>query len=1158
VKEKRHEARLSICTLGPLQVTLGGSPVTAFESDKARALLVYLAVEADRPHRRETLAGLLWPESPERAARTNLRGALANLRRVIGDRGATLPVLDASRLTIRFNPEGDVWVDVTAFARWAERRSSGPAREQFAGRVSRDSGHESTNIRQLDAAVALYRGPFLEGFSLSDCPGFEEWALLKREQLRRQTLQALHHLAEGYEAQGDLERALRRARRAVDLDPWREETQRQLMRVLALSGQRTAALAQYEVCRRTLAEELGVEPEEETTSVYRQIKAGEVSMQSTGPQAVPNNLPVPLTPFVGRKRELEELRDRLRDRDCRLLTVVGPGGIGKTRLAIELAQRLIQVTTGQRPFQHGVFFVPLAPVGAGDALVPTIAHILDLSFVRDTHPNPGRRDEAEPRIQLLNYLRDKELMLVLDNFEHLLSLREEVAGGEEGGGTYLLTEILCAAPGVKMLITSRMALNLRSEWLYPVEGMAFPRIGDVDGKRLRIPLEDYAAVALFEQSARRVCPAFSLEQERDAVVRICQLVEGMPLALELAASWIKVLSPAGVVAELERGLDILATSLRDVEPRHRSMRAVFDHSWRLLSDAEQRVLRFLSVFRGGFRLSAAQPVSGASLPILSGLVEKSLLRASPPGRYQMHELFRQFVLERLQSDRQEEQGVRNRHCEYYARFLQMRGEALKGSEQPAALAEMEIEIENARAAWNWAAQQRRVNCLNQALEGLCLFYEQRLRTREGQAACRIAAEKLAAALESDALRLLARLLAWQSAFFPPENAGTAGALLEQSMGLLERPELAGEDTRRERAFVLRQMGNSAFAADLEQARSFYEASLVLYRSLQDHWWTARNLEQLGWLAAYQGAYEEAILHHRESLDLRRKLGDRRGIAESYRGLAIVALPGQIEDAMQSVRECIAIWRQLGDRSGIAGGLNQLAPGLILTGSYAEAFTVLEESLAICTDLGLRWSEAWVNLWRGFAELHTGHYRRAQGSVEKALPFSREMGDYEYVGRSLWLLGDVALAREAYGEAAGLLKESVASYGAYGLPNEWVWALADLAVAERGVGKSDRALGHMCEALRTAIAVRAVLSLFWIVPKAALFLVDLGKVERAVEVYALALRSPGVVKSRWFEQVVGRHIVAAAGTLLPEFTGVLQTCGESKGLGDTARELLEEL
>ncbi|HFD38890.1 MAG TPA: tetratricopeptide repeat protein [Anaerolineae bacterium] len=1084
-------AHLAIRLLGPFQVTLDGEPVTHFESDKVRALLAYLVVEAERPHRRERLAGLLWPDLPEQAARTNLRVALANLRRVIGDRNAPTPRLQITRQSIQFCPQEDTWSDVAALTQALSRSSAYvlPAR--------------------VAEAVELYRGDFLEGFSLPGSAVLEEWALVVRERLARLVLPALRRLTRYYERQGRYRRALRYARRLADLDPWDERGQRQVMYLLALSGQRNAALRRYKTLSRMLAEELGIEPEDETTALYHRLCQGAVDPQCLS-IVPPNNLPSNLTPFVGRGAELTAIVGRLHDPACRLLTLLGPGGSGKTRLALEAA-RLFLSDAPLDLIRHGVYFVRLAPLGSAAAIPSAIARSLDLSF------SPGR-DEGR---QLGDYLRSRQLLLVLDNFEHLLD------------GANLLAELLRAAPGVRLLVTSRFKLGLRAEQVFPVEGMVLPA-GPVSD-----PLDAlaaYDAVALFVEAARRARSGFALTPANvQEVVRLCQLVEGLPLGILLAAAWMDAKTPAQVRAALERDCALLAHRWPDAPARQRSMEAVFDHSWRLLSPRERQVAAGLSVFRGCFSRRAAQEVTGCRPGELANLAHKSLLHRAAAGRYEMHELLRQYAAAQLERDSALACAVRDRHCAYFVDALERWGAELQGARQQTALAEMELEIENARVAWLWAVEQGQVERLLRAIHGLGLFYEWQVRYRQGAEAFGPAIERLSARPDPSAgeLHLLARLLAWQSRFtyrFEGEAAGCR--LLERSLALLADPRLAGRDVGADQARALWRLGRFLTVGDREEARRCLEQSLTLYRAAGDRWGQANALAALGSVAWNLGRFEEAWQHHRQSLALRREIGDQRGIAQSLISVGETALNlGRLEEALPLVEQGASLRREIGDRRGIADGYRHLGVMHLALGRFEEAASLLDQSLAIYTDLGFRFGLEIA--MRGEALLHRGRYADARRDGRRALALCRETGHRRTGGYALFVLGAVALAQEETQQAEALLQESASIYREINQWAEHCRTLAALGYARRALGRRDWADPALLTGLRRAVESRAFLPLVWGLPTLILLLADGGWGEQAAALQSLAQRQPLLAASRWYQDVMGRQLAALPPTALPE-------------------------
>jgi predicted ATPase len=412
-----------------------------------------------------------------------------------------------------------------------------------------------------------------------------------------------------------------------------------------------------------------------------------------------HNLPPQSTPFIGRVREINKIVGLIDDPACRLITLVGSGGMGKTRLALEAVRQIITREISESPptFANGAYFIALQSVKSHELIASTIAETIGFSF----------RGQDNPQAQLLDYLRDRQLLLILDNFEHVLE------------GADLMGDILQVAPNVQLLVTSREALNLQEEWVWHVKGMRFPDVNQVD------EIEKYSAIKLFIERAQRVQRDFVPEREQACIIRVCRLVGGMPLAIELAATWLKRLTCADVANEIERNLDFLTTRMRNVPERHRSMRAVFEHSWNLLEQDEREVFKQCAIFRGGFRREAAESVAGASLFTLSSLVDKSLLRVTPTGRYEIHELLRQFAEEKLDETAGAKESTHDRHCEYFADYLHVRQDNSRNAHQVEFMEEIGADIENARVAWDWAIDHKKWGAIGRALDSFGRFYEEK-------------------------------------------------------------------------------------------------------------------------------------------------------------------------------------------------------------------------------------------------------------------------------------------------------------------------------------------------------------------------------------------------------------------------------------------------
>lgn len=956
-------AHLTINTLGILQVFIDNVPVESFESDKVRALLAYLAVEADRSHPREELIGLLWPDSPEEVARHNLSQALFNLRLVLGDHTAKPPFLLITRNAIQFNQESDYSLDLDQFNGYFH------AWEKNQSRQNTDA---SSLVPQLEEMVKLYQGECLQHFSLADSAEFEDWILVQRESLRQHMMDALTYLSNEYEDRGNFSAARCYALDQLELDPWREEAHYQIMRVLALDGQRSAALAQYENCKRVLAEELGVEPSAKTRDLYEQIRSDTLKPTdktiANTPSVPVHVLPVPLTTFIGRQQELADLDRLMTDPECRCITLLGPGGIGKTRLALQVADQ------HRNTFADGAAFIPLASVASIDAVMPAIANAIHFAFYS---PN-------DPRVQLLNYLRDKQMLLIVDNGEHLL-----VEAAQQGTIADLLIEILQGANQVKLLVTSREALNLQGEWPFEVEGLDFPKVDQADG------LDEYGAVALFVQRARRARPGFEMNaKDARAIARLCRLVEGMPLAIELAASWMRLLSPAEIATEIEQGLDFLNAQMRDLPERHRSMTAVFDHSWQMLSGEEKQAFGRLSVFQGRFNRQAAERVANASLSILSSLVMRSLLRCTVAGRYDLHELTRQYAGSKLAEDLHEQYAIQERHSLYYLGLLEEQSVRLQSHQQKEAMTELAGEIDNIRTAWYWAADHQIVEPLYRVSFTLMILFGLRNSLREAESLFQRTVQALRASnpkpetaeIHQVALNAMLahygyfrlRLGAAQEAY---EILAPAAAFLPKSVD----PSAA--------LYALWFFGANCWVlGKFSEAKESLKNCVNLARKYGDRWFESSANLYLGIVAHDQGEYSQAWQYLSKALDVMREVGDPSmiGLALRNAGRTAQAL-GRLSDAEQFLRSSLELSRETDHHLGTGQALDSLGQLTYAQGRHDEAQAFFLEAADQFREMGDRMSLCRVLCHQGFNSLALHNSSEAQIAFQDALKTAQEGG-----------------------------------------------------------------------------------------------------------------------------------------------------------------------
>lgn len=710
---------------------------------------------------------------------------------------------------------------------------------------------------------------------------------------------------------------------------------------------------------------------------------------------IKNNLPHQPTPFVGRETEITEVLRLLNDHDTRLVTLLAPGGMGKTRLALEVAaQFLIPAITspaGLRNTVQGVYFVNLAPLTVTDRIVAVIAEAVGFQFY------PG----GEPKQQLLDYLREKTLLLILDNFEHLLD------------GVEIVGEILQTAAGVTLLATSRQRLNLRGETLYTLDGMDFP-----DWETPEDALQ-YSAVKLFMGSARRVNPGFDLHaDDLRYVARICRLVQGMPLGIELAASWIDALTLHEIADEIEKSLDFLETDLRDMPERHRSLRAVFDYSWNLLTDEERKIFVPLAVFRGGFSRDAAHVVVGATLRQLTALVNKSLLKRDPEsGDYSVHEMLRQYAEEKLESSG-EANTVHAAHSRYYIEALIGRTADLEGKDQLGAFKIADREVENGQMAWLWALTHHHFDLIGRALYPLWLQMFLRGQYQDGVTAFGVATHFLRQTHASPERDIVFAHALARYAHFCVENGerDKSEAALTESASLLAQTQV---DVPLVNTFL--DMARGQLHLRLKNpvdARPYFESALAFYRERDNLWnamFAAYSLSISMWLRLDTQHQNFALANQyaQQAYRFQQILG---GMVN--RSIVLHALvntnTNTLDEETNYLNEIIAISREIGHRTRIATAFNILAVNAMNVGKTAEGQRYFEQSLAEYRETGNLASSVRVMLNLRSCHYYQGDFPTAREYAQQAFNIvNATQLEETWLEDLLAHLGETALAQGDY-------------------------------------------------------------------------------------------------------------------------------------------------
>lgn len=910
---------------------------------QAQLLLAYLVLHPE-PHSREKLAGLLWGDVPDADARHSLRTAINTLRKVLGE-----PLLLADRETVQINPAFPIWVDVRVFENGLKGLVGAPT-------------------DRVAATLDLYEGDLLSAF-------YEDWVLLEREHYRRHYLEALLQLSQRLRSQSDYPRAIEFARRALASDPANERAHQQLMFCYLAAGDRTAALEQYQECRRCLQEELAAEPSPETGALYEWIKQADTGVKTR--EGLVTNLPVPLTSFVGRKQELAQIETLLSGEAAvrptvRLLTLTGAGGSGKTRLAIQVGWDLLKC------FQDGVWWVDYAAL-MNEGLVPqTAARALGVRELADEVPVDT----------LKNHLLSKQLLLILDNCEHLVDACSELARA-----------LLTACPGVKILATSRASLGLAGErvWYVPTLSVPDPRRAPSESE-----LAEYDGIRLFMERAAAVKPDFSLSPHNASrIIEICAQLDGIPLALELAAARLRLLTVTQIAERLVDRFGLLAGGSRAALPRHRTLRATLDWSYGLLSEQERCLFQRVSVFAGGWTLEAAESVGGERqdaetrgitaspcrrvavssfeiLDLLSQLVDKSLVIVQGDGqeaRYRMLETVRQYAAERL-CESGEQGEVRRGHALYFAELAEKAEQALQSAAMGAWLEQLEVEHDNLRAALQWSLENDPTGMAWRFAGALGAFWRKRGYLREGSAS-------------------IERLL---------------------GHGQSVSPELKVK-AMAPAAWLARDLG------DYRRAISLQEESLQVFRSIGDKLGAAEILIQRGVLGIYQNDFASAITFLEESLSLYQEADSRRGCALASLFLAHAAMFNMQWDERARARcdQALVFFQASEDATEEAHAHIVLGSAFqIFDREETSARKHLEEAVRICRNAGDKRQLGWSTMALSCILFLQGKWEEAWDVNRKALKLAVDLGEKTITVNTIVYAGLIAAQHRQAARGARLL------------------------------------------------------------------------------------------------------------------------------------------
>ena len=915
-----------------LKLTRNGQPLAGLRSRKAVALLAYLLV-TDQPASRARLVELLWSAQPEKRARANLSWALNHLKQHFG------PHVQGNRSSVWFVASDAVSVDLHEF----------------------QSLLAASDEASLRRGVGLVQGELLADFAVSGSPAFEQWLLAERERVVLQAARALEQLVSMYLQQSDYQAALPFAEQWVRLMPWREAAHRLLMRCLIGLGQREAASAQFEQCRRILARELGVEPAAETLALYEQLQLN----RATAPATILHNLTQPQRPLVGRSAEMARVEALMRS-DRRLLTLVGVGGIGKTRLAQEIAHDAL--ASGQ--FPDGVYFVPAANIAhraeLALAIARTVACPLDERSVVET--------------ALHNFLRAKRMLLVLDNFEQLLDAAP------------LVSDLLAHAAALNVLVTSQARLRLLAETVFPVEGLS---LKNQDAAKLFL--------ACAEQQGVRFVPSTA---DHAAIDAICHLVQGSPLAIQLAATWLPLLRPPAILKQIRRDLDLVSAEISDLPDRHQSLRAVFEYGWDLLGGAEQKLLQQLAIFPSDFSYEMALDVTQGRPSALLRLVNRSLVQVVDSGRYQLHALTKQFAAGRIKPKLLA--TTQYRLGQVVAQQLAAAEKRFESTERET-VAALQQDWETLNLGWHILADTAQWDGVDAALRALDHFLTTSSRSQLGIDLLQyVLARADDSSIDEAPPELRGKLLTRIGIFRARLGQYNEGRMsIEAAIPLLQPNSLALALAHMGMGSVDRDLGTYAEALDSNQL------ALDIIEAHDAPWLKAVCMNQMGMILMRMGDLAGSADFYQHSLDLYRQIGSRWAMTQPLNNLAIVAyFQKRYDEAQRLMDENATIYAEIGDIKGQAVTLGNQATMAYETGDAARAIPLFERCVPLCQQMGDRWLLSNTLCGFGYALAQLARLDEAQNYFIEALS---EAHAIDVVPLKLFALVGVAQVKRLQGK-----------------------------------------------------------------------------------------------------------------------------------------------